>query len=110
MEENNLPLWKRMAIEKGIMEDPSQNPPGPSDTNNGKEKKKEDSRPRKEVPSRPVRVYESKLSMLRDYGIIRHFQTGEPMETMADLIDTLVRAAVEPYAEWLDKMKSPEKK
>lgn len=105
MEESNLPLWKRMAIEKGVMMDPSDNQvPIPEDVNGKKEERKVAG------ATRPVRIRESTISLLKDYGMLRHFRTGEPLGQIADIIDLLVSEAMQSYGETLEALRHSMKK
>lgn len=106
MEESNLPLWKRMAIEKGVMVNSPEGQVPMSDDVDGKREEKKAAA----GATRPVRIRESTISLLKDYGMLRHFRTGEPLGQIADIIDLLVSEAMKPYCETMEMLRHPNKK
>lgn len=100
---DELPLWKRMAMERGITEQPSAPAPVP-DKKDGKGKKK-DKEKTSVVETQSVRLRVSTLRLLEDYDTIVRFREGRRSATYAENIDYLVKAALEPYQDLIKKLK-----
>ena len=78
MEEEKIPLWKKLAMEKGLITEEAVSSSGPGNEV-GKEKKDE--------PARTMRVYADSLPALRRYAA---FSGNEDARSYAEILDALL--------------------
>lgn len=96
MDNENLPLWKRMALEKGIsLEDEERGHDEKS--NDGKGKKEEAPSSTRQYTT--IRVFSDSLPMLRQYA---SFAGLNDVRNYAQMFDALLRDRIEKYKEVLD--------
>lgn len=96
MDKDNLPIWKKMALERGISLEVEE-PVAKEKVMNGKEKKEADS----DAPRRytTIRIYNDCIPVMRQYAV---FAGLKDAKNYAQILDALLKDRIGKYKEVLE--------